>query len=689
MRVRTDALEPATARLRLANVLSGGALRPPGLPPAAVLCVRRLADPRPRTLTLGPGDVRPPPEWERAFVSALEDLLRSAARPAREAVPANAEAVLFADQAEMLACLARDRCHGATWTRWWWRSLVPNLGAHPDAEVAMWLERPEHAPAALEIVAARGDAVSFAGTIPPVAATELAARVAAAFAAPDLRGAILEPVEPLPADHVAAGSEALDPPWRELASASGAAPLRPEQQLMLGTLLMLRCAAGVARTRAFAAEVRRWRAAVARPRSPVGLPRPVAAQHPEPPAPPPPASGGPHPNAASAHEPDAAARPRSGPSVPHPSVDPTPPIPTDLKPAGLRFTAPAPDASAARETRPASGPSPPPAFGLVEVPPPLDRSPATPRAPHPGRPAAPTPAPVEDTRGSTADLPAPSVEPAPASRARRRSAAIQPPAPRRAGGHPEPGVPAEAPAAGVTVTRLGGLFYLVNLALYLDLYSDFTRPREPGIALNPWELVELLGAWLLGGRPDDPVWDLLAELAGRAPGEPAGRGFAPPRRWRVPPAWLEPFAPDGAWRWSSAGGLLRIVHPAGFTVVAVPRDDRAPAVQLRAELRRLGRPFPSMVRSTLQREPARVLARWVARLGGYAHARLAAALGLADPGAVGEAVLAHRAEVLVTPTHVDVRLLLAELPLDLRLAGLDRDPGWIPAAGRFVAFHFS
>ena len=117
-------------------------------------------------------------------MSALEELMRRAARPAREAVPANADAVLFADPAEMLACLARDRSRGETWTRWWWRSLVPSLGAHPDAEVAMWLERPEHAPAALEIVTARGDAVSFAATIAPAAATELAARVAGAFAAP-------------------------------------------------------------------------------------------------------------------------------------------------------------------------------------------------------------------------------------------------------------------------------------------------------------------------------------------------------------------------------------------------------------------------------------------------------------------------------------------------------------------------
>jgi len=52
-------------------------------------------------------------------------------------------------------------------------------------------------------------------------------------------------------------------------------------------------------------------------------------------------------------------------------------------------------------------------------------------------------------------------------------------------------------------------------------------------------------------------------------------------------------------------------------------------------------------------------------------------------------LLAHRARVLVSPTHVDVRFALAELPLEIRLAGLDRTPGWIPAAGRFVAFAFA
>src|SRR3712207_7928989 len=46
------------------------------------------------------------------------------------------------------------------------------------------------------------------------------------------------------------------------------------------------------------------------------------------------------------------------------------------------------------------------------------------------------------------------------------------------------------------------------------------------------------------------------------------------------------------------------------------------------------------------------------------------------------------ARVVVTASHVDVHFRLSGLPIEIRLSGLDRDPGWVPAAGRFVAFHY-
>jgi hypothetical protein len=79
--------------------------------------------------------------------------------------------------------------------------------------------------------------------------------------------------------------------------------------------------------------------------------------------------------------------------------------------------------------------------------------------------------------------------------------------------------------------------------------------------------------------------------------------------------------------------------------------------------------------------------RWVSRLARRLRPELGLALGC-TPDAVGGVLLRHRGRVEATATHVDVMLSLADLPISVRLAGLDRDPGWIPAAGRTIAFHF-
>jgi hypothetical protein len=258
---------------------------------------------------------------------------------------------------------------------------------------------------------------------------------------------------------------------------------------------------------------------------------------------------------------------------------------------------------------------------------------------------------------------------------------------------PAPLPPAEAEAepalpARPVETELGGLFYLLNLGIFLGQYGDFTTPLEPGIALDPWDYVTLLGRRLTRSRArKDPIWCLLARLGGRTTRQAPGRGFRPPRAWRVDPQWLEPFDDDGTWRWSAARQTLRIVHPAGFTAVAVPRTAAAPERQLHRELARLGR-RPELRRTTLAPEPARPVARWVARLGGYADARLHRALDLPLDRPLAPVLFERRARVFVSPTHLDVVLRLAELPLEARFAGLDRTPGWLPAAGRYVAFHF-
>ncbi|MET0398130.1 MAG: hypothetical protein ABW277_15120, partial [Longimicrobiaceae bacterium] len=152
-------VEPDPAlRLRMQRLLGGASLEPEAMPPCAVLVVRSLGDPLPGRLRPGPADVLPSREWERAVRGALAERYRQAARPARGVVPAGAAAVLFADQAELLAAFARDACAGVAGARWWWAALARGLGGGVEALVRLWLREPHHVPAAVEHLAAWGEA---------------------------------------------------------------------------------------------------------------------------------------------------------------------------------------------------------------------------------------------------------------------------------------------------------------------------------------------------------------------------------------------------------------------------------------------------------------------------------------------------------------------------------------------------
>jgi hypothetical protein len=236
------------------------------------------------------------------------------------------------------------------------------------------------------------------------------------------------------------------------------------------------------------------------------------------------------------------------------------------------------------------------------------------------------------------------------------------------------------------------------VALALGLYGDFTRPREPGIALSPWDWLAFVGlAWFGRDVERDPVLTLLAELGGRIADEPPGGNFTPSEIWTLPADWLAPWGAVTELKVHVERNRLQLWHGAGFIVMDVPlaRHSR-PLVQARwlcrqhevlsdARLVRLRRPPPRCSLHTVQR---RRVARWLRWIVPYLVARLARALGTEELIALPALVCRHPAKLSFTATNLDVRLSLATLPLALRIAGLDRDPGWIPAAGRAVAFHF-
>jgi hypothetical protein len=698
--VRADPADALAARLCVERMLGAIELRPAGLAPAAILCVRELRDPRPGTLSLASRQLGPPPVWEQAVRREVDRLARGAVRPARGPVPATAEAVAFADHSELLACLGSDLVAGLVGARWWWRVLVDGVDSPRRAAVAAWLRAPEHAPAALHALAVRGEAARFVQRFDDREADALVAAFGQAFGLPAPGGGAATAPAPsaprrapvAPAAAVAeAASSAPSPiaaPWFAVAPEADGVGLSIPQRALLGTALALVRAPTLARSADFAIDLAAWRAepvsasqrsSTAADRAAPGVPR-IASVMAPPVALPMVAVASTLPARAS-REPLAAAELALD--------EPTSPG----RPAAMRA------AVAAASEASVAAPSAAAALASTDAP-------TSPRseealATEPQAPDAPPSA--EPPRWSPATPRAPSSSP-------RRGRAFGPPA------H----------------TRLGGVFYLVNLALYLQLYAD-----GENLPLPLWDFVSLIARALLGepraagahtggaqpgdGRAgeiraggvrasdadtgkrvadtltavafaDDPVWALLAELAGRPIDEPEGVGFVPPAEWRLPRAWLTPFTP-GPVQYCVDRDRLTIWHAEGFAIVDVPLDGD-PAAQLAAELAAhagaIGRAYAASTAPSLEMapvSPADPAQGWVARLVPYVRARLRRALGIEDDEVVAR-LLVHTARVHATATHVDVVLPLEGLPIEVRFAGLDRDPGWVPAAGRFIAFHF-
>jgi hypothetical protein len=197
-----------------------------------------------------------------------------------------------------------------------------------------------------------------------------------------------------------------------------------------------------------------------------------------------------------------------------------------------------------------------------------------------------------------------------------------------------------------TDTQLGGVLFLVNVLERLRFFDHLDDHFGVISALGGWGWLELMARALLGRRradaAADPIWRVLTELDGRPPSD----AFAPAVRLR-----RRPELPAS---WQAPRGLPRMrVRPLGCE----PRGD----------LRRLlGLVVP------------------------YIHWRLRQALEIQGrlETPVASRLCTRRARLECTATHVDVHMDMRDVDVAVRLAGLDVNPGWVPALGRVVTFYF-
>jgi hypothetical protein len=217
-------------------------------------------------------------------------------------------------------------------------------------------------------------------------------------------------------------------------------------------------------------------------------------------------------------------------------------------------------------------------------------------------------------------------------------------------------------------TRFGGIAFLINALLAIGLYPDFTQPMGTRLAMAPLRLIDRIALrWFGEEYRRDDMHELLRKMSADG---------ALPSVWKAKPEWLQPFEPSLPGNTAFDGRRLTHWHPAGFPLYDRPlrsKDDD----QLKAGAKALPNAQYLL--------PKTLNARWIACLTLYLDARTKQATGSAQ---LGLDALAITGNIKVQPQQIDWHFALEDLPLPLRLAGLDRNPGWLPAEGRSIAFHF-
>lgn len=642
--VRADHVEQGSARDGLARTISGANADRVLDSSDAILCIRRLSDPLPGGLRFDLQELDPPEGWREGLRAALVSLAREAEFPADGPVRPTANAILFRNRAEMLACLAFDWSTPGGRTQWWWHRLVP---ATPDAVMRAWLDEPEALPAAIEWLRDRDRLAAGFETFGTDDVLQICRVLAVRYGLSLITAAITAGpgvVSTVPRWRTNQTESQRDPTPAPPPSGSLPQHLVPARAPLFASLpewfaiperlrshhqalAVLGLAIQAGRAREWAPTLASAIVAALDWCEPTAE---VAADH----------RRGPTPTPAKAK--NRTSRSKDRRFLQAAAETPTP---TRLRGKEMQRRMARAEGGESQRTGQAIGPD----RGVI---------------------------------GEKARVPMASgrvAQTAAAQRVATASLALETPS---------------TPIGERVETHLGGVFYILNAALALRLYGDFTQPETPGIDLDPWDFVAImsrrLGAARTGdARARDPIWDLLGKLAGRRTGMHRRSGFRPPSDWRIDPEWLTPFDHSpGLWRWSATHGRVRVFHPAGFTVINIACPEADGSVVARRELQRYDA-AKRLQMDDLQRPPLSLpSARWIDATAEYLRARLVSALNLRDAGQLGRTLFRHDALIEIAASRVNVTFSLGQHPIAIRAAGLDRDPGWIPAARRDIRFHY-
>ena len=210
-------------------------------------------------------------------------------------------------------------------------------------------------------------------------------------------------------------------------------------------------------------------------------------------------------------------------------------------------------------------------------------------------------------------------------------------------------------------SKYAGLLFLCNLFLHLDLITDFSDLSRRTHSL--WALLGRVGLMAFEDFREDPLWTLCHTREDR-PATWTPRIHLPAV---LPSSWTSLLPEATPWKLDTT--RFAVQHPCRVWIATGKEADfrtRYPDAQLSVE--------------PLDHPPGQAERFFVFLKGALQHA-----LNTEDPFHV---LCQSPGSMEATASQLDVTFSLEQHPVEIRMLGLDRDPGWLPQAGLGLHFHF-
>lgn len=668
LRVRCASKDNLSLRLALASLLNSAELKPRGVPPSSVLIVRNMADPLPGQLDPHRQTVRVDTLWEKAVQDSLSENYRRAARPKKGYLLTGSEAVLFADEGEMLACLILDISRGDAQRHWWWSRILHTSPSLSSRGLTMLLSRKAiYVPAVIHHLVEWQQAVKVVTTLSSSQIMSVLSAMCKEYDLADFGAVVFYPKE-LPRDDPsgienhqlekckpqpmtiglkASKEEKLADarplqaaaPWEQWYPPEFVPPdLTRERACLLGLALGLYHHPIEVRSDIFLQSVHDW-----------WMDAQVTDRQ------------------MKEHtfftERDTNLHP--GQNVFDSSREGTP-SKENISELVVKKTATDNQLSSV-----------------------LNESNAENNFPRIKNLPSVNPHDFISQKGVEHPTGKPKSTSTGDQRAKKETDMCL-----------EEGV----------VTKMGGLLYLINLMKHLNLPACFEEEWGLANKVGSWGVLELLGRSLLGQDnktlAKDPMWRILASLDGREPDKLPGEAFLGGNSFRLPKQWLDQTDDfkNSKWNWAAKYKRLRLWSEKRFLLIDIPHCSASPLAQAKDELKGYSDRAKGvdLLRKPFDQAPVQYLSgyfieglnsnliRWLSMVMSYIRFRLNQALnqGSSEEINLAKALILYQGRLYVTATHVDLVINLNDISLPIRKGGLDFDPGWIPEFSRVVKFCF-